>query len=173
MTRDAKFVWKSALSNVHGFPFCPSDLSEPQFASLAFDEECHVRVESNGFFRPSQPDLLLPRSPVLSCAPCQRCSLELSKTVLQEVCPEMVSHLSIRDSKNNFWNSIFFFFSRRFLTHDQLVPLLSKTLNAHKPETIFPHTIYPSKPDSFTRKSDVFCSDRGTFARCPQLQILG
>lgn len=51
MTRDAKFVWKSALSNVHGFPFCPPDLSEPQFASLAFDEECHVSVELNVFFK--------------------------------------------------------------------------------------------------------------------------
>ncbi|KAF9451921.1 hypothetical protein P691DRAFT_806305 [Macrolepiota fuliginosa MF-IS2] len=42
MTRDARFVWKSVLSNVEGLPSCPSDLTEPQFANLAFDGHCHL-----------------------------------------------------------------------------------------------------------------------------------
>ncbi|XP_006459061.1 hypothetical protein AGABI2DRAFT_116022 [Agaricus bisporus var. bisporus H97] len=41
MTRNARFVWVSALSNVEGLPRCPSDLCEPQFANLSFDEHCH------------------------------------------------------------------------------------------------------------------------------------
>jgi len=42
MTHDARFAWTYALSNVEGLPSCPSDLSEPQYASLAFDQHCHV-----------------------------------------------------------------------------------------------------------------------------------
>jgi len=42
MTRAARFAWTYALSNVEGLPSCPSDLSEPQYANLVFDQHCHV-----------------------------------------------------------------------------------------------------------------------------------
>ncbi|KAF9468003.1 hypothetical protein BDZ94DRAFT_1133081, partial [Collybia nuda] len=42
MSRSSLSVWVSAFSNVRGLPFCPSDMSEPQYANLAFDEHCHV-----------------------------------------------------------------------------------------------------------------------------------
>ena len=44
LRRSAKSVWKDALANIEGLPVCPDDLNEPQFASLAFDPFCHVRL---------------------------------------------------------------------------------------------------------------------------------
>ncbi|KAF8896419.1 hypothetical protein BD779DRAFT_584390 [Infundibulicybe gibba] len=41
MSRSAVSVWKSAFSRVEGLPHCPSDLTEPQYANLAFEEHCH------------------------------------------------------------------------------------------------------------------------------------
>src|SRR5882762_4065449 len=35
-------VWKSVRANVPGFPECPSSMSEPAYANLAFDQHCHV-----------------------------------------------------------------------------------------------------------------------------------
>ncbi|KIM79642.1 hypothetical protein PILCRDRAFT_823182 [Piloderma croceum F 1598] len=40
MRRSAVSVWKDARSNVEGLPDCPSDLTEPQYARLAFDPFC-------------------------------------------------------------------------------------------------------------------------------------
>lgn len=42
MRRSAVSVWKDVRANVQGLPDCPSDLPEPQYASLAFDPYCHV-----------------------------------------------------------------------------------------------------------------------------------
>jgi hypothetical protein len=42
MHRSAAFVWKAARMNVINFPECPVDMSEPAYASLAFDTHCHV-----------------------------------------------------------------------------------------------------------------------------------
>ncbi|KAF8150875.1 hypothetical protein B0H34DRAFT_665951 [Crassisporium funariophilum] len=42
MDRHARSVWKSSLGNVWALPVCPSDLTEPQYANLTFDEHCHV-----------------------------------------------------------------------------------------------------------------------------------
>ncbi|PIL27813.1 hypothetical protein GSI_10967 [Ganoderma sinense ZZ0214-1] len=36
----SKFVWKAARANVQGLPDCPKWLSEPQFASLCFEDFC-------------------------------------------------------------------------------------------------------------------------------------
>ncbi|KAF8071870.1 hypothetical protein FPV67DRAFT_902906 [Lyophyllum atratum] len=47
MSRSSIFVWKSALANVEGLPFCPSDLTEPQYINLAFDEHCHFCLAPN------------------------------------------------------------------------------------------------------------------------------
>ncbi|KIM79606.1 hypothetical protein PILCRDRAFT_549999 [Piloderma croceum F 1598] len=42
MTRSATSVWKDARSNIEGLPDCPQDLTEPQYAGLAFDPFCHL-----------------------------------------------------------------------------------------------------------------------------------
>ena len=42
LRRSAKSVWKEALAQVEGLPACPSDVTEPQWASLAFAPYCHV-----------------------------------------------------------------------------------------------------------------------------------
>ncbi|KAF7970222.1 hypothetical protein HWV62_24754 [Athelia sp. TMB] len=42
MQRSAISIWKAVMGQVEGLPECPSDLNEPQFASLAFDSYCHV-----------------------------------------------------------------------------------------------------------------------------------
>ena len=52
MHKSSIFVWKAARENVSGIPDCPTDLSEPQWANLAFDTHCHVRE------RKSAPGLL-------------------------------------------------------------------------------------------------------------------
>ncbi|KAF9466241.1 hypothetical protein BDZ94DRAFT_1251484 [Collybia nuda] len=47
MRRSAMSVWKRALANVNGLPECPSDLAEPQWASLVFDTLCHYCWKTN------------------------------------------------------------------------------------------------------------------------------
>ncbi|KAF9074120.1 hypothetical protein BDP27DRAFT_1288092 [Rhodocollybia butyracea] len=42
MTRNNTIIWRTARSNVPDFPPLPSDLSEPQYASLAFDSYCRI-----------------------------------------------------------------------------------------------------------------------------------
>src|ERR1700692_674229 len=37
-------VWKSARENIAGLPECPSSMSEPAYANLAFDQHCHVSL---------------------------------------------------------------------------------------------------------------------------------
>ncbi|KAJ7170688.1 hypothetical protein C8R43DRAFT_60482 [Mycena crocata] len=41
MSRSTAFIWKEARSHVEGLPDLPPDLSEPQYANLAFDGHCH------------------------------------------------------------------------------------------------------------------------------------
>ncbi|KAF8965463.1 hypothetical protein BDZ97DRAFT_2074737 [Flammula alnicola] len=40
MSRSSIFIWTQARSNIEGFPDCPDDLSEPQYAILAFGRSC-------------------------------------------------------------------------------------------------------------------------------------
>ncbi|TFK34841.1 hypothetical protein BDQ12DRAFT_688937 [Crucibulum laeve] len=42
----ARKFWKQARLNL-GVPECPEDLSEPQYANLAFDDHCHYCLASN------------------------------------------------------------------------------------------------------------------------------
>jgi hypothetical protein len=35
-------IWKASRANIDGLPACPSDLSEPQYARLVFDNSCYV-----------------------------------------------------------------------------------------------------------------------------------
>jgi hypothetical protein len=46
MSRSSISVWKTSRANISGLPDCPTDLSEPQYANLAFDTSCHVRAFS-------------------------------------------------------------------------------------------------------------------------------
>ncbi|KZT09619.1 uncharacterized protein LAESUDRAFT_646055 [Laetiporus sulphureus 93-53] len=43
MSRSSISLWKGARELVGRLPDCPSDLSEPQYANLLFDQHCHVR----------------------------------------------------------------------------------------------------------------------------------
>ena len=42
--RSSKSVWIQARANVEGLPDCPLDMSEPAYASLAFEPYCHVSL---------------------------------------------------------------------------------------------------------------------------------
>ncbi len=42
MARSALRYWKAARRNVRGLPDCPEDLSEPEYANLAFSNRCNV-----------------------------------------------------------------------------------------------------------------------------------
>jgi hypothetical protein len=43
LQRSSAAAWKAARLQVDGLPDCPPDLSEPQYANLAFYPHCHVR----------------------------------------------------------------------------------------------------------------------------------
>ena len=40
--RHARGVWRASLASVRALPACPCDMTEIQYASLAFDEWCTV-----------------------------------------------------------------------------------------------------------------------------------
>ncbi|KAG2017930.1 hypothetical protein CC2G_007390 [Coprinopsis cinerea AmutBmut pab1-1] len=40
-------IWRSALGRIEGLPSCPSDLNEPQYTRLIFDESCHFCLARN------------------------------------------------------------------------------------------------------------------------------
>lgn len=42
MRRSAAWVWRVSLAAVDGLPPCPEDLTEVQWAHLAFYAHCHV-----------------------------------------------------------------------------------------------------------------------------------
>jgi len=46
MDKSSTFVWKAARSQVKGLPDCPANLTEPEYANLAFYVRCHVRSDS-------------------------------------------------------------------------------------------------------------------------------
>jgi len=40
MSQSARFVWTRVLESVPGLPGCPPDMTEPQYASLIFEQQC-------------------------------------------------------------------------------------------------------------------------------------
>ena len=42
MCRSSISIWKAARANIEGFPDCPPEMSEPQWAHLAFYPHCNV-----------------------------------------------------------------------------------------------------------------------------------
>ncbi|KAG1754398.1 hypothetical protein EDB19DRAFT_1626773 [Suillus lakei] len=49
MRKSNAFIWRDSRSLVPNLPDCPADLSEPQYACLAFDPHCHVELSRNRF----------------------------------------------------------------------------------------------------------------------------
>lgn len=54
MSRSSRFIWRIVLAKVDGLPPCPVDLTEPQYAHLAFDPycdvcffKCHIIINTN------------------------------------------------------------------------------------------------------------------------------
>ena len=43
MSRNSRPIWRTARSYYPDLPDCPPDLSEPQYARLLFERDCHVR----------------------------------------------------------------------------------------------------------------------------------
>ncbi|KIM71321.1 hypothetical protein PILCRDRAFT_830419 [Piloderma croceum F 1598] len=41
-SKGSKHIWVAARKNLPGMPDCPHDLSEPQYASLMFEHNCHA-----------------------------------------------------------------------------------------------------------------------------------
>ncbi|KDR81922.1 hypothetical protein GALMADRAFT_240234 [Galerina marginata CBS 339.88] len=48
MSRSSMSIWKQSRSNIPGLPECPLDLTEPQYANLAFGKSCHFCHRSLG-----------------------------------------------------------------------------------------------------------------------------
>jgi hypothetical protein len=44
LSRTCRTVWTSCLASIPNMPPCPSHLTEPQYARLAFENVCHVSV---------------------------------------------------------------------------------------------------------------------------------
>ncbi|KAF9804692.1 hypothetical protein IEO21_09281 [Rhodonia placenta] len=42
MSRSSAFLWRASRRNVEGLPDCPTHLSEPAYANLAFTSYCFV-----------------------------------------------------------------------------------------------------------------------------------
>lgn len=42
ISRQSRHIWRTSLANVRALPPCPADLTEIEYASLAFDDYCHV-----------------------------------------------------------------------------------------------------------------------------------
>ncbi|KAG2147181.1 hypothetical protein BD769DRAFT_1346451 [Suillus cothurnatus] len=47
MRKSNAFIWRASRSLIPNLPECPPDLSEPQYACLAFDPHCHVELPCN------------------------------------------------------------------------------------------------------------------------------
>lgn len=62
MSRSSRFIWKRVLAQIHGLPKCPDDLTEPQYAYLAFDPYCDVRFHILSWYKYRLFDLAVLRS---------------------------------------------------------------------------------------------------------------
>lgn len=45
MKRSSISLWKQSFSHFEALPQCPDDISEPQYADLAFGKNCYVSVK--------------------------------------------------------------------------------------------------------------------------------
>lgn len=68
MSRRARLVWRASLENVPGLPPCPPDLTEPQYASLLFENYCFACDKVRG----GRPYYALR---IRLCAPCARLNI--------------------------------------------------------------------------------------------------
>lgn len=44
MSHSSRWIWKSTMARMEGLPECPREMSEPEYANLAFDTHCYVRL---------------------------------------------------------------------------------------------------------------------------------
>ncbi|TFK27345.1 hypothetical protein FA15DRAFT_586440 [Coprinopsis marcescibilis] len=44
MQRTSRGIWVRSFAALEGYPRCPKDMQEPQYANLMFSNHCHVRV---------------------------------------------------------------------------------------------------------------------------------
>ncbi|KAJ7104156.1 hypothetical protein B0H15DRAFT_11779 [Mycena belliarum] len=102
MTRSAAFVWKESRTHVPGLPNLPPDLSEPQYANLAFDSHCH-----KCFTSPVQTVIWSARTRM--CKKCAEATFEgpdqvLYTTELDATLIELVHSYEVTQSRRNRWN---------------------------------------------------------------------
>ena len=103
-------MWRSSLASVRALPPCPPDLTEIQYASLAFDDHCHVRFISE--FKQHTTLVILTESStylVLS-GTCVWSVLDLPCPVLHKMYPKIVSPAS---HSYPFLNKCYLAFSRK------------------------------------------------------------
>ncbi|KAK7452728.1 hypothetical protein VKT23_012129 [Stygiomarasmius scandens] len=81
MDRASASVWRAAHCNINGLPPLPFDLDEPQYASLCFDNYCHVCTVHSSH---SLPESTL-RSIAVHATSLRTNFMAVSNTVLQEL----------------------------------------------------------------------------------------
>jgi hypothetical protein len=62
MSRDSRPIWRAARGSFPDLPPCPPDLSEPEYARLVFDRDCHVSSPKHLTI-----NLMLNKDIVMSC----------------------------------------------------------------------------------------------------------
>lgn len=96
MRRSATSVWKDARANIEGLPDLPADLTEPQYASLAFDPFCHVRRLSHLVVLRTNGDCC----PALWCTQRSNYLMGLSGPKLPEMHQLQVNHHPVAFSRS-------------------------------------------------------------------------
>ncbi|KAJ3825576.1 hypothetical protein F5880DRAFT_1700706 [Lentinula raphanica] len=76
MSKSSANIWQLAGSNVEGLPPCPDDLSEPQYANLLFEPQCHVCMG------PGRCENILWNFRIRSCYQCLRTRSRFSTSPL-------------------------------------------------------------------------------------------
>lgn len=89
MRKSNAFIWRASRSLIPNLPECPADLSEPQYACLAFDPHCH-NCRGVGFN-------IIWQFRVKYCGPCLRIHTNMepaySKPVITRLCPNLTELL--------------------------------------------------------------------------------
>ncbi|KAG0705076.1 hypothetical protein DFH29DRAFT_908698 [Suillus ampliporus] len=105
MRKSNAFIWRASRSLIPNLPDCPADLSEPQYACLAFDPHCHNCGEI-GYN-------IIWQFRVKYCGPCLRIQTNMeavfSKPVITRLCPnlnELLPTYTFRDLRLRFTEMI-------------------------------------------------------------------
>ncbi|KAG1789451.1 uncharacterized protein HD556DRAFT_784951 [Suillus plorans] len=89
MRKSNAFIWRASRSLIPNLPECPPDLSEPQYACLAFDPHCY-NCRGIGFN-------IIWQFRAKYCGPCLRIHINMepaySKPVVTQLCPNLTELL--------------------------------------------------------------------------------